>query len=68
VLEGGSHRPTLVLDFLQQPPPASTRPAPVLAVPPTRPAIDMTPTQPRTPPPTQPKDTNSDRPTIEFGD
>jgi hypothetical protein len=68
VLEGGSHRPTLVLDFLQQPPPASTRPAPVPAVPPTRPAIDMTPTQPRTPPPTQPKDSNSDRPTIEFGD
>jgi hypothetical protein len=68
VLEGGSHRPTLVLDFLQPPPPASTRPAPVPAVLPTRPTIDMTPTQPQTPPPTQPKDSNSDRPTIEFGD
>ena len=68
VIEGGSHRPTLVLDFLQQPPPASTRPTPVPAAPPARPVIDMSPNQPRATPPTQPKDSNSDRPTIRFDD
>lgn len=68
VIEGGSHRPTLVLDFLQELAPRSTRPAPLPATPTSRPVIDMHPIQPRATPPTQPKDSNSDRPTIRFDD
>ena len=68
VIEGGSHRPTLVLDFLQQPPPGSTRPAHLPSMPASRPVIDAHPSQPRGTPPTQPKDSISDRPTIRFED
>ena len=67
VIEGGSHRPTLNLDFLQTPSPAVTPSAPVQPAA-SRPSIDISGVPPASPSPAPQTNTSQSRPTIKFGE